>query len=134
MNTMEIIAAVESIGGHLIANGSELEVKAPKGSLSPELVATLKERKPDLLEYLRLVESCHRIEEMQLAIKVTEKAGERSCWLVASTARSEVNDDAPVTCLQPGDSFGHGVKLTWRRTGHVAEGGYGLTERIAAMR
>ncbi len=96
MKTAEIIAVVESVGGHFIANGNELEVQAPKGNLSPELVTTLKQRKPELLEYLRLAESCRHIEEMQIAIKITERDGDRGWWLVASTARSEVDDDSPV--------------------------------------
>ena len=96
MSPQEIIAAVESIGGHFITNGDRLRVEAPKGKLTAELVKTLKQRKPDLIEYLRLAESYSHIEEKRLAIKVVEKDGNRSWWLVASTARSEVDDDAPV--------------------------------------
>ena len=96
MSPQEIIEAVESVGGHIKANGDRLKIEAPKGKLGPELVATLKERKPDVLEYLRLAESCQRIEEKRIAIKVSEKDGEKGWWLVASTAQSEVDDDAPV--------------------------------------
>jgi hypothetical protein len=96
LSPSELIATVNSLGGQIRPDGDHLKVDVPKGSLTPDLVEELKRGKPDLLEYLRLAESCRRIEEMQLAIKVVEKDGDQGWWLVASTARSEADDDAPV--------------------------------------
>ena len=97
MSPAELVDAVHALGGQIRQNGNRLKIDAPKGSLTPELVEELRERKPGILDYLRLAESCRRIEEMQLAIRIREKDGNRGWWLVvASTARSEVDDDMPI--------------------------------------
>ena len=96
MKPAEIVKAVHSIGGRIWPNRDKLKLEVPKGRLTLELREELKAHKPELIEFLELAESCRRIEEMELAIRIGGKNGEQGWWLVASTARSAVDDDAPV--------------------------------------
>jgi hypothetical protein len=95
MTTRELIAQVQSRGCQIGLEGSDLVLTA-KEPLPGDLVQAIRDRKPDLLEYLRLTDSCRRIEDARLAIRIKAKDGGQGWWLAASTAQSAVDDDAPV--------------------------------------
>jgi amino acid adenylation domain-containing protein len=57
MSTAELIADLSHLGVRLWLDGDQLRFKAPQGALTPELKARLVERKGDLLEFLRGVQT-----------------------------------------------------------------------------
>jgi amino acid adenylation domain-containing protein/non-ribosomal peptide synthase protein (TIGR01720 family) len=50
---LEILETASRLGIHLWAEGDKLRVRAPQGSLTPELRAALERNKPQLVSYLR---------------------------------------------------------------------------------
>ena len=54
MTAMDILRAVEAVGGRVeLAAGGMLTVGAPSGSLTPDLVSLLRERKADIVTMLK---------------------------------------------------------------------------------
>ena len=57
MNAAEIITRISSLGGRIYLDNDELKLKAPKGSLPPELLAELKAQRDSVVEFLRSARS-----------------------------------------------------------------------------
>jgi hypothetical protein len=53
MTLPELLAELESAGVRLQAHGDQLDIDAPRGALTPDLLARLQAHKPDLLDLLR---------------------------------------------------------------------------------
>jgi len=82
-----LIALCRRHGVVLTANGGRLDVKAPRGVLTPGLIAKLKAHKPALLQALgqRRAESIHGVSMAELKTL----AGEDWYWLNEDPARLE---------------------------------------------
>ncbi|GAK55073.1 NcpA protein [Candidatus Vecturithrix granuli] len=53
----ELLADLRNSGVHILVNGEELHLNAPKGSLTPDLRAEIAQRKADILAFFRAVAS-----------------------------------------------------------------------------
>jgi hypothetical protein len=90
-----LIALCRRHGVVLTANGGRLDVKAPRGVLTPALIAKLKANKPALLQALgrRRPESIHGVRLAELRTL----AGEDWPWLNEEPARLEAFAHAVMT-------------------------------------
>jgi amino acid adenylation domain-containing protein len=56
MNVFELLSALDALGVRVWAEGEGLRYSAPKGALTPDLLARLRQHKADIIEFLRKAE------------------------------------------------------------------------------
>jgi tubulysin polyketide synthase-like protein len=61
MRAEELIQQVQAVGGRILVNGGRLRIRAPKGTISPDLTERLRERKPEIVRRLELEASMGRL-------------------------------------------------------------------------
>ena len=52
-NVVQLVSHLQGLGVRLFMENDQLRVKAPKGTMTPELVAALKAKKPEVIEFLQ---------------------------------------------------------------------------------
>jgi hypothetical protein len=67
MTVGELIQQVQSVGGRIYIDGEYIEIEAPKGTISPDLAARLRERKADVIRRLELV---NRLSNLGISIAI----------------------------------------------------------------
>lgn len=65
---VQLVSHLQGLGVRLFLEEGQLRVKAPKGAMTPELVAALKEKKPEVIEFLTTARQAKAAPEESISI------------------------------------------------------------------
>lgn len=118
MSTTEILREAKQRGIVLEVDGEAVRYRAPRGRLTPDLLAVLKERKPEILQALRGLTVKARVRGQDAVVPSAHAEvcwhchGEKVCRCAFCAVRSPALSWEPGPC---GACFATGF-LTWPET------------------
>lgn len=107
MKAINLINHLESLGVKLSAIDGDLKINAPKGLLNQETIASIKENKSEILNYLALIDNQFFSLPIPTNTSVADtfplSAAQRRIWLATQMDNTSSNYHIPFVCKITGD-------------------------------